>query len=343
MRILLAAALLFGGLAPAAQAADDFYKGKQIHLIIPTPSGGSYDGYARILANHMPGHIPGNPTMIAENMPGASGLKSANYIYSAAPKDGLTFAAGYSGLPTSQLLTPDGVQYDLNKFSWIGSITKDPFVGVVWHTSPIMTLEDLKTKEAVFGGSAIGAAGTDYAIIARDVLGFKLKIVTGYPNSPDMKIAMERRELDGTFATSWNSLNTTQPDWLRDKLARVIVQHGFKPHKDLPNVPLMIDQAKNEADKQVLELMMARQETSKPYFAPPGIPADRLNILRRAFDETIKDPAFIADVKKSRLDIDSPMTGEEAAEFVLHLSQTPQAVVKRIEQIFANFNNSSAK
>jgi tripartite-type tricarboxylate transporter receptor subunit TctC len=339
MRTLFAAAILAVCCGAPAQAAEDFYKGKQIHLVIPTPTGGSYDTYARLMANHLGKHIPGNPKIIAENMPGASGLKAANFLYNAAPKDGLTIGAGYAGLPTSQLLTPDGVQYDLNKFSWIGSITKDPFVGVVWHSSTVQSLEGLKTQEGIFGGSAIGAAGTDYAIIARDILGFKLKIVTGYPNSPDMKLAMERRELDGTFATSWNSLNTTQPEWIRDKLARVIVQHGFTRHKDLPDVPLMIDEVKNEADKQVFELMMARQETSKPYFAPPDLPADRLAILRRGFDATIKDPAFIADVKRAKLDIDSPMTGEEAAAFVAHLSKTPVAVVKRIEQIFANFND----
>jgi tripartite-type tricarboxylate transporter receptor subunit TctC len=338
--IFFGIALLTAWMAPAfADAAEDFYSGKQIRLLIATPAGGSYDAYARALAMHMPDHIPGHPTIIPENMPGAAGLKSANYVYNAAPKDGLVIGAGYSGLPTAQLLTPNGVQFDVTKFSWIGSVTKDPYVGIVWHTSPIRTIEDTKVRETTFGGSAVGGAGVDYAIIARELFGLKLKIVTGYPDSPDMKIAMQRGEIDGEFATGWGALNVDEPTWVRDGIVRVIVQDGFTPHPDLPGVPLLIDQAKTETDRQILELMLARQETSKPYFAPPGVPLERLAILRQGFDATLKDPAFLADIKKEHLEVDSPMNGDEITAFTIKLSKTPGSIVGRINQILTSFQN----
>ncbi|HWG03835.1 MAG TPA: hypothetical protein VG271_02360, partial [Beijerinckiaceae bacterium] len=304
------------------------------------PAGGSYDAYARVVAMHMPDHIPGHPTIIAENMPGAGGLKSANYLYNVAPKDGLVISTGYAGLPTTQLLSPDGAQFDATKFSWIGSLTEDPYVGFVWHTSPIRTFEDMKTRETIFGGSAVGGAGTDYAIIARDMLGMKLKIVTGYPNSPDMKLAMQRGEIDGEFAESWGALNVTEPAWLKDGTVRIVIQHGFKPLRELPNVPLLIDQAKTDADRQALDLLLARQETAKPYFAPPGIPADRLAVLRKAFDATLRDPSFLADLDKEHLGINAPMNGDEIAAFTAKLAATPPSIVNRITQMLASFNDS---
>ena len=290
---------------------------------------------------HMPDYIPGHPVILSVNMPGAGGLKSANYVYNVAPRDGLVIGTGFAGMPTTQLLSPEGVQFDINKFSWIGNVTKEPYVGMVWHTSPIQSLENMKSRETIFGGSAVGGAGTDYAIIAKELFGFKLKIVTGYPNSPDMKLAMQRGEIDGEFAESWGALNVTEPAWLKDGTVRILVQHGFTRHRDLPNVPLFIDQAKTDADKQVMELMLARQETSKPYFGPPGLPADRLTILREAFDATVRDPAFLADLQKQRLGIDAPMSGDEIAAFVAKLNQTPPSTVKRVTQMLSNFQNAN--
>lgn len=322
-----------------ADEVPDFFRGKQIRLVIPTPPGGSYDAYARHIAAHLPRHLAGNPQIISVNMPGAGGIKSANYVYSAAPRDGTVIAAGYSGLPTQQLLAPDGAQFDPTKFSWIGSLTKEPYVAIVWHTSPIQTFDDLRTKEMIVGGSAVGGAGTDFPIIARELFGLKLKVVTGYPNSPEIKLAMQRGELDGVFATSWGAIQITEPTWVPEGKVRVIVQHGFKRHRELPNVPMFFDSARTPEDRQILELMLARQETAKPYFAPPGLPADRIEMLRRAFDATTRDPAFLADLTKSRLEIESPMTGEEVAELTIKLAATPPEVVKRIELLLRQFHN----
>ena len=336
--IVLAALMALPSLA--TQAADDFYKGKQIHLIIPTPAGGSYDGFARIVARHMPNYIPGKPTMVPENKPGASGLLAANYIYSTAPKDGLTIGAGYAGLPTSQLLSPEGVQYDINKFSWIGNITKEPYVGLVWHKAEVQTLEGALTKPMVLGGSAVGAAGTDFPIIAKALFGYNFKIVTGYPNSPEMKLAMEKGDLDAQFATGWGALNISEPTWIKEGKVRVFVQHGFTKHPTIPDAPLLIDQAKKPEDRQLLELLLVRQETSKPYFAPPGVPAERIDILRRAFDATMKDPQFLAEVRKANLEVDQPMTGEELAAMTFRLSQTPTWIPKKIQEILTAFKES---
>ena len=339
----IGAALVCGGAAAMPAAAEDFYKGKQIHLIVPTPTGGSYDAYARAIALSLPNYLPGRPTIVVENMPGASGLKAANYIYNTAPRDGLVIGAGYGGLPTAPLLSPDGAQFDVTKFSWIGSITKEPYIGIVWHTSSIRSLDDARTKPLIVGGSAVGAAGTDYPIIAKALFGFNLKVVTGYANSPDIKLAMERGELDGVFATAWGALNTSEPTWLKEGKVRIVVQHGLARHPEMPNVPLLIEQAKTDADRQVLELLMARQETSKPYFAPPEIPADRLAILRTAFQEALKDREFLSTVQKAHLEIDSPMDGKELAAFTAKLAHTPISVVNRIETILAGFKDGDKK
>ena len=324
------------GTQPAG-AADAFYGGKQMRLIVSTPPGGIYDAFARLIAEHMPKHIPGQPKIIVQNMGGAAGLTAANYMYNTAPRDGTTFAGTHQSIPTAALLSPDGARYDPNKFGWIGSITKDPFIVYAWHTAPVKTLEDMFTKEFIVGGAGIGASSIDYAVIARDFFGLKLKIITGYSASPAVKLAMERGEIHGTFGNGWSDLKLQQPAWVKDGTVRILLQHGFTRHPELPEVPLFIDLAKTEVDRQALELLLARQEFSKPYFTPPEVPAERLAILRQAFEATVKDPAFLAVAGKAGLPVDSPMTGPELAAMTEKLSRTPPSVVKRIEAVFESF------
>ncbi len=198
------------GCAPAANAAntdDTFYKGKQIDLIVGSPPGGAYDIYARILTKFMGNYVAGNPTFVVKNMPGAGGLSAANYMYNSAPRDGTVIASPTQNIPTAPILSPTGVRYDANKLSWIGSISKDVFVAYVWSTSPIRSLNDLKTNEGTFGGNAVGNAAIDFAIIARDFFGFKMKIIAGYAGGPDVKLAMERGEIDGVFGNGFNAVN----------------------------------------------------------------------------------------------------------------------------------------
>ena len=183
-------------------------------------------------------HIPGNPTIIVQNMPGASGVKTANYMATQAPRDGTVIAATHSSIITAALTSPGAASFDATKFSWIGSATSDPYLGYVWHTSRIMTLADARTTEVIMGGVSVGSAGVDLAILARDMFGLKIKIVTGYKSSNVVKLAMERGEVDGTFANAWSSLQGADPEWLTAGKVRIIVQHGFRKHPALPDVPL---------------------------------------------------------------------------------------------------------
>ena len=322
---------------PVSAGQDDFYAGKQITFVVGSGAGGVYDVCARVLAPFLGNHIPGHPKVVVENMPGASSLKSVNYMAEAAPRDGTVIAMPLSSAATAQLLTPSGANFDPTKFSWIGSVTRDPFVGYVWHTSPIQSLQDLKTKEVVMGANSLGSAGADLAVIAKAFFGLKIRLVLGYPDSPAVKLAMEKGEIEGTFANALADLETQRPEWIRDKKVRIIVQHGLQRSPELPHVPLLIDLAKTDSDRRALELLLARQEFAKPIFAPPGIPADRLAILRRAFDESMKDPAFLAAAQKARIPVNGPMTGPELARVVDELGTTPQPVVQRILDAFANY------
>jgi tripartite-type tricarboxylate transporter receptor subunit TctC len=328
---------LLGALPALAADDDNFYKGKQISVIVPTPPGGGYDLYARVLIAHMPRHIPGNPNMIVQTMVGGAGLQAVNYVYNQAPRDGTVISAAHSSASTGPMLSPKGAQYDVNKLIWLGSVSADAFVSYLWNPAPVKSFEELKTKEAIVGGAAIGSASIDYAVIARDLFGLKLKIVTGYQGSADVKLAMERHEIHGTFGNMWSDLKAQQPRWVPDKVVQLIGQFGLKKHPELPDVPLFVDLAKTQEEKQILELLLARQDYAKAYFGPPDIPPARVAILRRAFDETMKDPAFLADMEKSRAPVDLPMTGEEVQTVVVRVAQTPKSVVDRIQSLFDNF------
>jgi tripartite-type tricarboxylate transporter receptor subunit TctC len=280
--------------SPDQAVAQDFYKGKQITIIASSPVG--YEGYARTLAKHMVRYIPGEPSIITQIMSGASGLTAANHIYNVAPRDGTVFAVTHGHIPTQPVLNPQGARFDPAKFSWIGSMTKDVYVGYVWHTSPIQSLQEAQTKELIIGGQAPGSMSIDMAILAREMLGLKLKIITGYGSTAETRIALEKGEIHSHFGVVWGSLKRENPDWIRDRKIKPIVQYSFQPHPELKDVPLFVNEAKNELDHKVLELMLARQETSKPLYGPPDIPGDRLAIIRKAFDATLKDPQFLADM-----------------------------------------------
>jgi tripartite-type tricarboxylate transporter receptor subunit TctC len=328
------------GKANAAGEEGDFYRGRQINLVVGTTPGASYDFFARIVSRVMGRHIPGNPAIVVRNMPGAGGLTVSNYLYNLAPRDGTVIAATTQGMPTAALLTPDGVRYDPTRFSYLGSISKDVFVAYVWQSSQIRTLDDLRTREGVFGANGIGSAGIDFPLIVRDILGLKLKVVAGYSGQPQVKLAMERGEIDGSFANGWGDLNATQPSWVPDGRVRLLAQFGFERHPEIPqNVPVIMDLVKNEADRQALRLATARQEFSKPYVAPPDIPPARLMILRDAFEATIRDPQFIEESNKAGLLRYGPMTGAELAALTLKLARTPAPVVERVAKLFKDFRD----
>src|SRR5262249_44374056 len=218
--------------------------------------------------------------------------------------------------------------------AWIGSISEDPFVGYVWHTAPARTFDDAKRSELVIGNSSVNSMGAKVAILSNALFGTKFKLVIGYESASKVKLALERGELQGMFANSWGDLKTQQPDWIRDGKVRIIIQHGYHNVADLPDVPLIIDQARNDADRQALDLLLERQKYARPYVAPPGVPQDRLNLLRRAFDATVRDTDFVKAVQAARLSVDNPMTGEQLAGEVARLSATPAAVTGRLSKMF---------
>jgi tripartite-type tricarboxylate transporter receptor subunit TctC len=327
------AALAILSSAASADPIEDFYKGRSINWILSAGAGGGYASYAHAFAPFLSKHIPGNPNIVIQNMPGASGLKTANFMYTTAPRDGTVIASTHASVLTSQLTSPGAAVFESTKFSWLGSVTTDPFIGYVWHTVPIKSLDDARTREVIMGGVSVGASSIDYAILARDMFGMKFKVVTGYKASNDVKLAMERGEVEGTFANGWSSIKTAEPEWLRDHKIRIIVQHGFRKLPELPDVPLFIDLAQNEPDRQALVFMLARQEVAKPYFGPPGVPPERLAILRRAFDATVRDPKFAALAAKANVALEGPMTGDEVAALVAKVAQTPPEVIQRVTRM----------
>jgi len=249
----------------ADAAEDDFYKGKQIRLVLSSAAGGVYDTFGRLIARFLPAYLPGRPTIIVQNMPGASGLKATNYIYNNAPRDGTVIAGVHNGIPTAPFEEPKQTHFDVNRLSWIGSISEDPFVGYVWHTSRVQTYEDAKKSEVVIGSASVNSMGSKMAILSNALFGTKFKLVIGYEDSSTVKLALE--------GNSWGDLKTQQPDWIRDKKVRIIIQDGYRKVPDLPDVPLIIDQAKTDADRQALDLMLERQKFARPYVAPPGLSA----------------------------------------------------------------------
>jgi hypothetical protein len=237
-------------------APNEFYAGKTITIL--TSGGGAYETYGRTFARYMPKYIPGHPAMIVQAMPGAGGARAASYLYRVAPRDGTTIGGLHGAVLTAPFLNPRAADFDVTRFSWIGNATRDKYVGYVWHTAPVQSLEDARTKQLIVGGTSVGGNGIDMAIIMKEVFGYRLKIVSGYKSSAETKLALERGEIEGTLGNAWSSLNQT--DWLARKLVRVIVQHGSGKLPQLAAVPLLRDAARTEAERQMIDLMNVRDD-----------------------------------------------------------------------------------
>jgi tripartite-type tricarboxylate transporter receptor subunit TctC len=331
----VACAVAYMAVAVSANAqTSDFYAGKQIRLVVSTAPGGGYDAYARVLAQFLGNHIPGHPAIVVDNMPGASGLKAASYIGSVAPRDGTVIAGTHSEVLTAPLLTPVAAKFDVHKLSWLGSLTSDPLVGYVWHTSPVYKFEDFHDHDIIMAATSTSDPGFTIASIAKALFGLdRMRIVSGYKSSGEVRLAISRGEAQGAFAHTWSSIKAGNSDWLRDKKIRLVVQHGMHRLPELADVPLIGDFARSEDDKQAIAFMIGRQEAAKPYMAPPDVPADRLAVLRNAFDSVLKDKGFREAAAKAHLALDNPMNGLELAAFAAKISETPPAVVERVRNI----------
>lgn len=291
----LAAALLFAGASlGTASAQEDFYAGKQINLIIGADVGAGFDAYARLLATHMSKFIPGNPRIVPQNMPAAGGLQATNFLYNVAPKDGLTIGALQRTAAQAPLQGQPGADYDASEFNWLGSLASEIGVCVADASSPVQRFEDLFEHELIVPGSAQSDSEL-HPRIFNNIFGTKFEVITGYAGGAQLRLALEQGEVDGRCGWSWSSLKQQQPDWIEDGRINILVQTGFERDPDLPDVPLAFDFVTSEEQRQILNFHFARQLMGRPYAIPPGVPEDRVQILRDAFDAMIADPEVQAD------------------------------------------------
>jgi tripartite-type tricarboxylate transporter receptor subunit TctC len=324
------AALLLVSSANAQDPAA-FYKGRNVNMEIGYTAGGGYDVYARTIARFIGKHIPGAPTVLPKDMPGAGSLRLANWLYTAAPKDGSEIGTIGRGIAFDPLLGNKNAQFDAAKFTWLGSATNEVSVCVAWHDTGITKFEDLHAKPMAVGGTGGGADTDVFPQILNAVLGTKMKVIAGYPGGNDVNLAMERGEVQGRCGWSWSSVQATHKDWLTQKKIVVLVQLALSKHPDLPEVPLVTDLAKTDEQKQILKLIFARQVMGRPYLAPPGVPKERAEALRQAFLDTMKDKDFLADADMAQLEI-NPVTGPEIEKLVKDVYQTPPAIAARAAQ-----------
>lgn len=326
---LLAAALMLAqfALSPAWAQAP-----KPLTIVIGVTPAATYDLYARTLARHIAKYLPGTTTVISQNMPGAGSLKAANYLYNVAPKDGSTIGIFARGLAVQPLLNPEGIQFDARKFNWIGSVASEVSVVFAWHTKPFRTIEDLRSREMILPATGSGADSVIFPLIMNGILGTKFKIVTGYPGSAELQLAVERGEADGIASTSWTNLMATRQEWVQDKKINLILQLGLAKHPELGDLPSVMDFARTDEDRRVLELIFSRQSMAYPFVAPPGVPAERVRALRDAFDATIKDPEFIADAKKQNLEVE-PLSGAEIEALIDRVYASPPEVIERAKAV----------
>jgi tripartite-type tricarboxylate transporter receptor subunit TctC len=325
---LLSAACICAAIPAGAQDAGSFFKGKQLRFVVGSAVGGGYDLFARIVARHMVHHIPGEPSIIVQNLPAAGGIVMINQLYAQGPKDGTVIGVPINGMPTAPMLM-SGTQFDSSKLIWIGSTNREAYVAYIWHTVPIHDIRELAEKELTVGATTPGTTMVDFPLLINDVLGYKFKIVRGYGGTSQIDLAIERGELQGNGALGWASIKARQQHWLDDKSIRVLAQYGLQRYQELPDVPTMLELAKDEPARQAMKMLFARTEYGRPYFLPPDVPADRVETLRRAFDATMKDPAFVAEASKLQLDV-TPMTGEEVQNLVGELARTPAEITKRV-------------
>jgi tripartite-type tricarboxylate transporter receptor subunit TctC len=328
---MISACLLPWG-AVRADAISDFYTGKVMTMIISTGEGDGQDKTARVIAKHWSDHIPGKPTFVPKNMPGAGNLRAANYIYDQAPKDGTNVAAIIPSFVLQQILGGSGVAYDASKMQWLGSSnTSNPTI-YVWYTTGVKSIEDVKTKEVLMGGTGAGSNSVLYPTIFNNMLGTKFKVIMGYRSTGEVNLATERGEVQGRAGETFNVLTANDADWLRDKKINILVQIGREKEKGFEDVPLATEFAKDQATRDVLQVFGDVIALGRPYLAPPGVPAARIAALRTAFDDAMKDPALLVDAQRAHLDI-SPTSGTTLQGVVAGMMKTNADVLARVKKV----------
>jgi tripartite-type tricarboxylate transporter receptor subunit TctC len=331
---VFAAIAVVGASAPAlGQTPEQFYKGKQIELAIGYPPAGSNDVYARLVARHIGKHIPGNPTVLPQNRPGAGSFLTLGYMAGVAPQDGTVIGIGAPTAALDEKLGTQGVRFKTAEFNWIGRI--DSLINIVflWHTSPVKTVADAMKMESKLSGTGVGSTVSVYPTVMNNVLGTKFKLIMGYKGSNDAQLAVERGEVEG-HSTSWTAVKVAHPTWRPEKKINIIVQFALKKHPELSDVPTVVELAKTDEQRQILRAVMNATEIGTAFFTTPNVPKDRVEALRRAFDATMKDPEFLAEAAKTHLTI-GPLPGEELQSLVAEVAAIKPGILEKVRAAYA--------
>jgi tripartite-type tricarboxylate transporter receptor subunit TctC len=312
-------------------AADDFYAGKTITVYIGSGAGGGYDFFGRLVARHLGRKLPGQPAMVAQNMPGAGSIKMFNYIYNVAPKDGTALGIGTPSITLIDALKTPGARFSAAKFNWIGRIADNITVTVAWHGSKVKTIQDAEKSDITIGAIAATSPLSLLPEMLSKVVGVRFKLITGYADSNGTMVAMERGEVEGT-TVSWNTLKVSKQNWLRDKSVNILVQYVMTRHPDIGNVPTALELARTDEERQLIALYVSAADIGYSIAAPPGLPPERVTALREAFAAMQKTPAFIEDITRSKVDSD-PLSGEKLQALIRDSGNVSPAVLQRARGI----------
>jgi tripartite-type tricarboxylate transporter receptor subunit TctC len=335
---LLLALCVFAAIGAAGAKADsvaDFYKGRAVTVVVSSSAAGGYDTLARALARHMGKHVPGNPAFIVRNMPGAGGMTATNFLYNNADKDGSVIGLVQNNTPFEPLFGTKEARYDPVKFNWLGSPSSETAMVLLWHTVPVSTLAELKTREVAVGVSGANSTPAFFTRLLNTTLGTKMKPINGYPGQNDVLLAMERRELDGHPSAFFSSVRSTRPTWLREKTAKAILQYGPEKLAELPDVPFAPDLVASDEDKLTMQAAFAPLALGRPFLIPPGVPPERVAALRAAFAATMADAEFLAEGERMGLGLNAPRTGAQIQGVMERAYQSPPAVIERLRQLNA--------
>lgn len=329
---------LTGMNAAHAQPVADFYRGKSIEFLIGAAAAGGYDVVGRLIANHMPRHIPGNPAMVVRNMPGATGLIMTNHLYNVARRDGTVMGMPTGNVPSEprlRLISPDGsnIKFDVTRMSWIGTPLQEPQVTWLWHTAPARTIEDLKTRTILMGATTPSADNAILPLLANALVGTRMQVVTGYQGQNEINIAAERGEVQGNN-TGFSNLAVNKADWLRDGKVRILIQYGTERLPALRDVPTIMELASTDEDRALLRFYALKFNMARPVVLPADVPPDRVAALRSAFEATMKDPAYLDEARRIRLDVNWLGSRDITAQ-VRQIQETPQAIVDRLRELLA--------
>ena len=319
------------GFAPAQ--AQDFYRGKTVTIVVSTSTGGGYDAMARAIARHIGRHVPGNPNFVIRNMPGAGGIAAVNWLFNVAEKDGSIVGLVSNATPLEPLFGTKEARYDATRFNWLGTPSFETAMVLLWHTVPVNSIQDLKTRETNMGASGANSTPAFYTRVFNATLGTRMKLIAGYPGQSNALLAMERGELDGYPSVFYSALTSTRPTWLANKQAKAIFQYGPERLKELPDVPFAPDLLSGDDDKLLMQAAVAPLALGRPLLMPPNVPPDRVAALRKALGDTFRDAAFQAEAEKIGVIVNAPRTGEQLQDVIVKAYATPSRVVDRLQKL----------